>query len=103
MHGGPRSLIEELHAELAAREDAGVHAERRRQNLLSRHPCSVMTSCDDGGDRLSVQRGEVDWQREKSNLTGPKYSYDFWSNANILCDLAPSSLLSFEGLTWNAR
>jgi hypothetical protein len=36
---GPRSVIEELHAELAARQDAGVRAARRRQNLLSRHPC----------------------------------------------------------------
>lgn len=30
------------------------------------HPCSVMTSRHDGGDRLSVQRGEVDWQGKRA-------------------------------------
>jgi hypothetical protein len=30
------------------------------------HPRSVMTSCHDGGDRLSVQRGEVDWQGKRA-------------------------------------
>jgi hypothetical protein len=30
------------------------------------HPYSVMTSCHDGGDRLSVQRGEVDWQGKRA-------------------------------------
>ena len=30
------------------------------------HPCSVMTSCHGGGDRLSVQRREVDWQGKRA-------------------------------------
>jgi hypothetical protein len=47
-----------------------------------------MTSCHDGGDRLSVQRGEVDWQGKRATCP-PKYSYDFWPKAYMFCDLPP--------------
>ena len=56
-----------------------------------------MTSCHDSGDRLSVQRRRGGMARERATWTRPKYSYDCWPKAYILCDLQPSSLLSLKG------